>query len=125
MPAGDAVIVWLYAEPYVPFGKLAGAIVMVGHEMTIVYVGLTPVQPLPSVTFTVMGKVPACVGVPDSVPFSASTKPGGKEPLLSVKFAALPSAPTCVNVWLNGAPTVPVATAGALTVMLWQTMTSV
>ena len=61
-----------------------------------------PVQPLPSVTLTVIGNVPVCVGVPESVPFAASVRPAGSVPLASVNVVA-PMAPLCVNVWLNAA----------------------
>ena len=83
-----------------------------------------PVQPFASVTLTVIGNVPVCVGVPESVPFVASVRPAGSVLAVSVNVAA-PIAPLCVKVWLNGASTVPVVVAGLVTVMVWQPMTSV
>jgi len=45
---------------------------------------LDAVMPLASVTITVIGKLPACVGVPLSNPVEApSVRPSGSEPLLS------------------------------------------
>jgi len=76
-----------------------------------------------SVALTVTGKVPVCVGVPDSVPFAASVKPAGKA--LAVLKVVVPLPPLCVNVWLNGAPAVPVVVAGFVTVIVGQAMLSV
>ena len=50
---------------------------MVWQAMTSVYVGPVPVQPLPSVTLTVIGNVPVCVGVPESSPAAESVRPVG------------------------------------------------
>ena len=36
---------------------------------------------------------------------------------------AVPIAPACVNVWLNGAPAVPIVTPGFVTLIVWQLMT--
>lgn len=52
--------------------------VIVWHPITRLYVVLVPIQLLLSVTFTVIGNVPVCVGVPLSVPFVASMRPVGK-----------------------------------------------
>ena len=82
-----------------------------------------PVQPLPSVTVTVIGNEPVCVGVPESVPLAASVRPAGS--VLAVVNVAPPMAPVCVNVWLNAVPAVPVVVAGLVTVMVWQPMVSV
>src|SRR5688500_7948194 len=94
---------------------------MVGQVMTRLYVGLVPVQPLLSVTRTVIGNVPPWVGVPESTPFGARVRPVGSVPLASVNVA-VPMAPVCVNVSLNGEPAGPVAFAGLVTVMVWQLM---
>ena len=83
-----------------------------------------PVQPFESVTVTVIGNVPVCVGVPESTPLEARVRPVGSVPLLSVNVA-VPIAPVCVKVWLKAAFTVPVVVAGLVTVMVWQPMTSV
>ena len=53
-----------------PFGIVAGFTVIVWQPMTSVYVRV-PVQPLASVAVTVIGKLPVCVGVPDSTPVAA------------------------------------------------------
>jgi hypothetical protein len=82
------------------------------------------VQPLPSVTLTVIGNEPVCVGVPERTPAAESVRPAGSEPLLSEKVAP-PMALVCVKVWLNGVPAMPVVVAGFVTVMVWQPMTSV
>ena len=82
-----------------------------------------PVQPLPSVTVTVIGNEPPCVGVPERTPFAARLKPVGNGP--AVVNVAPPTAPVCVNVALKGAPAAPVVVAGFVTVMVWQAMTSV
>src|SRR5260221_711225 len=71
-----------------------------------------------------MEKMPVCSGVPESTPLVASDIPEGGEPAASEK-AAVPIAPLCVKVWLNGEPATPVVTAGFVTVMVWQVMVSV
>ena len=97
--------------------------VMVWQLMTSVYVAPVPVQPFESVTVTTIGNVPVCVGVPESTPAAESVRPAGS--VLEVVNVAVPIAPLCVNVSLNGEPTVPVLLAGFVTVMVWQVMTSV
>ncbi len=77
-------------------------------------------HPFESVTVTVIGKVPVCVGVPESTPVVDRLRPVGSV-LKVVKFA-VPMAPLSVNVWLNGAAATPLFTAGGVTVMVWQTM---
>src|SRR5262245_12991073 len=66
-----------------------------------------------------MGNVPTCVGVPERTPLVASVRPLGSVPLNRVKVA-VPIAPTCVKVWLNAVPAVPVLTAGLMTMMVLQ-----
>src|SRR5258708_684522 len=66
-----------------------------------------------------MENVPGCVGVPAFVPFASRESPVGSVPLAS-KNVVVPMPPLCVNIWLNGVPTVPVVTAGFVTVMVWQ-----
>ena len=39
-----------------------------------------PVQPFESVTVTTIGKLPLCVGVPESTPADDSVTPAGSEP---------------------------------------------
>ena len=63
-------------------------------------------QPLLSVTFTVIGKQPTTVGVPERTPAGESVSPAGSVPLLSVNVVA-PMALLAVKFWLNGAPAVP------------------
>src|ERR1700741_3055968 len=97
---------------------------MTWQAMTRVYVALTPVQPLTSVTFTVIGKEPGCPGVPESPPAVDSVRPDGSDPLSIVNVAGVcVPTPTCVNVWLNGESTGPVVTPGFVTVMVWQGVT--
>jgi hypothetical protein len=70
---------------------------MVGQ--LIVNVAITvPGQPLPSVTVTVIGKLPVCVGVPLSVPFVDSVIPVGS--VLVVVYIFVPSPPLDVKLWL-------------------------
>ena len=82
-----------------------------------------PVQPLLSVTVTTIGNEPGCVGVPERTPALESVRPAGS--VLAVVNVAVPCAPVCVKVWLNGASTVPVFTPGLVTVMVWQLIVSV
>src|SRR5437868_1334378 len=97
---------------------------MVWQEMVRVYVGPVPVQPLASVTLTVIENVPGTCGVPERRPLAESVRPAGSVPLASENVAE-PIAPLCVNVALKAASTVPVLLAGLVTVMVWQLMTSV
>ena len=76
-----------------------------------------PVQPLPSVTFTVIGNEPVSVGVPLKTPAKDNVKPPGSVPVLRVKSAP-PVAPVCVNVLLKDAPAVPVLVPGLLTIIV-------
>src|SRR3954468_10615096 len=85
-----------------------------------------PVQPLASVTLTVIGKLPGTPGVPESTPAADSVRPLGSVPVLIEKTAGVcVPTPVCVNVWLNAALTVPVVTPGLVTVMVWQLIVSV
>src|SRR4051794_41447542 len=68
---------------------------------------------------TVIGKLPVTVGVPERTPFDASVRPDGSVPLAS-ENVAVPMAPVCVKVWLNGDPAGPLETAGFMTVMTLQ-----
>src|SRR4051794_41845613 len=68
---------------------------------------------------TVIGKLPVTVGVPERTPFDASVRPDGSVPLAS-ENVAVPIAPVCVKVWLNGDPAGPLETAGLMTVMTLQ-----
>ena len=82
-----------------------------------VYVDPVPVQPLPSVTFIVIGKLPVCVGVPLNTPAVDKVNPVGSVPEFIVKVDP-PMAPACVKVWLNAVPAVPVAVTGFVTVIV-------
>src|SRR5437868_1718341 len=94
--------------------------------MARLYVGPMPVQPLASVTLTVIGNVPVCVGVPERTPAVESERPVGSVPLLMVKTAVVcVPAPVWVKVWLKAVSTVRVVTPGAVTVMVWQVMARV
>src|SRR3954451_9147553 len=68
---------------------------------------------------TVIGKLPVTVGVPERTPFEASVRPVGSVPLAS-ENVAVPMAPACVKVWLNGDPAGPLETTGLMTVMTLQ-----
>ena len=72
-----------------------------------------PVQLFPSVAVTVIVKVPVCVGVPLNTPPVERVKPDGN--VLVVVKVVVPVPPLCVNVWLNGAPAVPVLVVGLVT----------
>src|SRR5258708_26454555 len=66
-----------------------------------------------------MENVPGCVGVPAIGRCASRESPVGGVPLASMNVV-VPMPPLCVNIWLNGVPTVPVVTAGFVTVMVWQ-----
>lgn len=70
-----------------------------------------------------IGNAPDVLVVPLSTPAGDSVMPVGSA-LAVVKFV-VPMPSDCVNVWLNGTPTVPVFVAGAVTVMVWQVTLSV
>lgn len=92
------VAVWLYAVFTVPSGNVAGATVMVGQLMSIVYVWV-PEQPMPSVAMIVKVYVPVVVGVPESTPVEELIViPGGSVP--EVLHVIVPVPPVCVAVWL-------------------------
>jgi hypothetical protein len=76
-----------------------------------------PVQLLPSVTLTVIGKEPVCVGVPERRPAAESVRPAGSVPLASEKVAP-PMAPLWLKFWLNAVPATPEVVAGFVTVMV-------
>ena len=76
-----------------------------------------------SVALTTMGKEPFCNGVPDNTPAGESVMPLGSA--LIVLKLVVPMPPDCVNVSLKAALTTPELTAGAVTVIVWQTMVSV
>ena len=81
-----------------------------------------PVQPLPSVTVTAIGKVPSCVGVPLKTPAVDKASPLGR--VLAVVKVAPPIEPVSVKVSLKAVPAVPVALTGLVTVMVWQAITN-
>ena len=89
-----------------------------GQLITKLYTGLVPVQLLLSVTVTVIGKVPAWVGVPLNTPAADKLNPVGK--VLTVVNVTGNAPPDCVKVWLNGVPAVPVVTPGLVTVIVGQ-----
>src|SRR5437016_1648037 len=98
--------------------------------MARLYVAPMPVQPFASVTLTVIGKVPVCVGVPERTPAKESDTPVGSVPLLIVKFAGVcVPTPLCVKVkFAAGVRAVlktTVLVLALVTVMVWQAMTSV
>ena len=117
------VNVWLNAAPAVPV-FVAGLVTMiVGQEMTSVYVEPVPVHPFESVAVTTIPNEPVSDGVPDNVPFVASVKPPGS--VDDVANVVVPCPPDCVNVWLNAVPAVPVVVAGFVTVIVGQVIVSV
>ena len=79
-----------------------------------VYVDPVPIHEFPPVTFTVIGKLPVCVGVPLNTPAVDKVNPVGSVPVLIVKVDP-PTAPVCVKVWLNAVPVVPVVVTGFVT----------
>src|SRR6266545_7013219 len=80
-----------------------------------------PLQPFASVTFTVIGKLPTTVGVPERTPPLDRVRPVGNEPLFSVNVA-VPTAPVCVKLCENAAFAVAVVVAGLPTLMMLQTV---
>src|SRR5260370_36341873 len=96
---------WSNATPAVPVDTPGLVTLMTLQAMTRVYVAPVPVQPLPSVTVTTMGKLPDCSGVPERRPAVESERPGGS--VAAVVNVAPPLAPVCGKAWLDGAPTVP------------------
>src|SRR5207248_388886 len=115
------VKVWLNAAFAVPVVVAGLVTVMVGQPMVRVYVAPVPLQPLPSVALTLIGKLPIWVGVPQRVPLADSVRPVGS--VLAVVKVVAPTAPVCVKIWLNGAPTVAVFTAGLVIAMAWHPTT--
>ncbi len=73
-------------------------------------------QPFASVAVTVIGNVPWCVGVPESVPSAASVRPVGSGD--AVVYVIAPVPPADVNVWLNGTLIAPDVVAGLVTVIV-------
>jgi hypothetical protein len=67
------------------------------------------------VTFTTIGKVPVCVGVPERTPLLESVRPAGSG--LVVVKTGVPMAPDWVKVWLKALAAVPLLTAGLVTVI--------
>ena len=62
-----------------------------------------PVQPLASVTVTVIGKSRSASACRRGRRAAESVRPAGSVPLVSVNVAVADAAPVCVKVWLNGA----------------------
>src|SRR5260221_4124346 len=89
-----------------------------------VYVAPVPLHVFVSVAFTVIGKVPVCVGVPERTPAVESDIPVGSVPLAIVNVAE-PRMPVAVNVWLKAVLNVAAVTPGLVTETVWQTITSV
>lgn len=71
--------------PAVPLGSVVGERVIVGAAIVNVYCRV-PVKLCASVAVTVIGKAPACVGVPLRTPVVAlRVRPVGSVPLVTVK----------------------------------------
>src|SRR5438046_2987419 len=64
---------------------------------------------LPSVTLIVNPNWPVAVGVPLSVPFEASVRPGGRYVNGASVHVSAPVPPVAVNVFVYAVPTCPVA----------------
>ena len=76
-------------------------------------------QPLASVALTMIGNVPAWVGVPSRTPVAVwKVRPVGSAPLSDHRIGKEP--PLCVNVCEKAAPAEPVVVAGFVTVMVGQ-----
>ncbi len=73
-----------------------------------------PLQVFVSVAFTVIGKVPVCVGVPERTPAVESDIPVGSVPLAIVKVA-VPRMPLAVNVAVKGELNVAALATGLVT----------
>src|SRR5947209_19921103 len=78
------VKLWLNATLTVPLLVTGLLTVITWQPMVSVYVAPVPVQPFASVTLTVSGNEPVCVGVPERMPAGESVRPGGSVPLLMV-----------------------------------------
>ena len=101
------------------FGRVAGDRVTAGQAIESVY-DLLPVQPLESVAVTVIGELPVCVGVPDSVP-EAKAMPEGSVPVSDQVIA--PTPPVCVKeVEGYPVPAVPEGTDDGEIVIVGQSM---
>lgn len=74
-----------------------------------------------SVAVIVIGKLPVCVGVPESVA-PESVRPDGSAPV-TVKLM-IPMPPLCVKVWVYGELVVPVEIVVGSTVMVEQLIVS-
>ena len=111
--APEAVRVWLYNVPTVPFGNVVGKIV--NTPITVSVYARVPVCVNESVDCTVNDDDPAAVGVPLKTPVpDASIKPAGSVPTVTAHVTA-PVAPEAEIVWLYTVPTVPLGNvAGAI-----------
>ena len=79
-------------------------------------------QPFASVAVMEMGKLPVCVGVPESVA-PVNVMPVGSLP--DWPKVTVPIPPVCENVWLYDVPAVPAGMDDGVTENVWQLMTSV
>ena len=104
-PSGSPSMVFATSTgPYFSFKAPSGsgASVMVTG---IVYVRGLDFSPLVRVSVTLTGKVPALVGLPDSVPSSPNVNPSGR--LSALYFAVTPSGTVPLILWLYSSPTDP------------------
>src|SRR5262245_46604617 len=112
-----------YGLPAVPAGIVAGSTVIVWQLMTSV-TARVPKQPFASVARTVIGKLPVCVGVPESTPVAVlKLRPVGSVPVSD--HVMVPTPPDCVKVCEYAVPTVPAGIVAGSTVMVGQLITSV
>src|SRR5262245_40371055 len=110
-----------YGVPAVAAGMVAGFTVIAWQLITSVTLRL-PMQLLPSLALIVIGKLPVCVGVPDSTPVDVlSVMPVGNVPVTDQ--VTVPMAPVCVNVCEYGVPAVPAGMVAGFTVIVWQLIT--
>jgi hypothetical protein len=111
-------MVWLYAVPSTPAGRLVVEIVGgAGKLIRMLKFCVADCAPplLESVTFTVKFAAPfGPVGVPVICPDESMLSPAGKFPLLTVSVS-VPAPPDVVIVWVYAVPSVP---AGSVVVVI-------
>lgn len=108
-----AIIVWLYAVPTVPPGRLD--VVIEGVAFITMLSALVPVALTVSVAIAVKLEVPETVGVPVMAPVEElSDSPVGSVPL-EIDHVGAPVPPVAVSVWLYATLTV---SAGRLAVVI-------
>ena len=111
-----AVTLWLYGEPIVAAGRLAGVTAIAA--LTVTVYAREPVAPTVSVAVIVKLNVPAALAVPVIAPLELfSDKPVGKLPADTLNVIA-PVPPVVVTVWLYARPAVVVGNDAGLTAIV-------